>query len=232
MKKAILFDLGNTLAAYHTSAEWPAILERCIGEVQDELRRRGLLRLSPEEVWAGVRKESREVTDYRVLPMEERLMRVFQLDLPPDSPLIMALCRRFIRPIVTTARLYDDTLPVLQQLTARGVRMGLISNAPWGTPSVLWHEEVGRLGLIPYLEAVVICTDVGWRKPAPQIFQYALAQLGVTPDECLLVGDDTRWDIVGARAVGMEALLIERHDPILHPEERPIRNLYELLERL
>lgn len=36
MRKAILFDLGNTLAAYYTSAEWPAILERCIGEVQDE----------------------------------------------------------------------------------------------------------------------------------------------------------------------------------------------------
>jgi HAD superfamily hydrolase (TIGR01509 family) len=60
------------------------------------------------------------------------------------------------------------------------------------------------------VDDVVLCGEVGWRKPAPQIFEAAAAKLGLRPTECVFVGDDVRWDIEGSRAVGMRAVLIDR----------------------
>lgn len=62
-----------------------------------------------------------------------------------------------------------------------------------------------------YLELVdetVFCVDVGWRKPAPQIFEHTLARLGVAAYRALFVGDDLRWDVEGARRSGIAPVLL------------------------
>jgi putative hydrolase of the HAD superfamily len=56
----------------------------------------------------------------------------------------------------------------------------------------------------------VLFGDVGWRKPARQIFDYAAARLHRQPNECVFVGDDLLWDIAGSSAVGMHPILIDR----------------------
>ena len=87
------------------------------------------------------------------------------------------------------------------------------------------------MGLIEHVDALVFCSDVGWRKPDPRVFQFVLEKLEVTPQECLFVGDDPKWDLVGPRAVGIEAALIDRRGVLEVPEEDPIRSLDELAER-
>jgi putative hydrolase of the HAD superfamily len=72
------------------------------------------------------------------------------------------------------------------------------------------------LGLSDAVDAVVLCGDVGWRKPAPDIFRNAVSKLGCEPAECIFVGDDLRWDIEGSAAVGMRPILIDRDGR--HPE--------------
>jgi HAD superfamily hydrolase (TIGR01509 family) len=232
MKTTVLFDLGGTLAGYYTRAEFPPILERAIGEVCGYLAEEGLLHDDAASRWERVRAEDHEDADHRVRPLGERLLRIFQLDLAPTSPRVADLCARFMQPIFALACLYEDTVEVLDDLTARGVRMAVVTNTPWGSPAALWHGEIERLGLARHIETVVSCAEVGWRKPAPPIFQRALAKLNVSAKECLFVGDDPRWDIAGPRAVGIDALLIERGEPLRHPEERPIRSLRELWSRL
>jgi FMN phosphatase YigB (HAD superfamily) len=65
-------------------------------------------------------------------------------------------------------------------------------------------------------DCVVFCGDVGWRKPAPEIFQFAAERLGVSCSNTAFVGDDLKWDIQGSEAVGMRAVLIDRDNR--HPE--------------
>ncbi len=210
MSPAVLFDLGNTLAAYYHPSEFQPILTEAIGSVRDELSRRGLCEVSLEAAVAAAVTENREAADHRFSPMIDRLERIFQVALAHDPSLAEAACERFLGPIFAVGRVYDDTLPTLAQLRSAGVRLGIVSNAPWGSPPELWRRELQRLGLSAAVDVVVLCGDVGWRKPAPDIFHYALRQLGCQAAECMFVGDDLRWDIEGSAAVGMRPMLIDR----------------------
>jgi putative hydrolase of the HAD superfamily len=210
MTAAVLFDLGNTLAAYYHASEFQPILTAAIGAVRDELSGRGLSTVSLESAMAAAVAENREAADFKFAPMIERLERIFQLPLAHDVSLAQTTCKRFLAPIFAIGRVYDDTLPTLARLRAAGVRTAIVSNAPWGSPPGLWRGELQRLGLLGAVDAVVLCGDVGWRKPAPDIFHHALRALGCRPAESLFVGDDLRWDVEGSAAVGMRPVLIDR----------------------
>ena len=228
MKNVILFDLGDTLLQYYTRAEFPEILRQAITEVQDYLRQEDLLNVSSKSVWRRVEEENHEAEDHSVRPLEDRLSRIFQLDSPTDK-IIMTACRHFMRPISAIAYLYEDVLPVLQELGAMGIRRVIVSNTPWGCPANLWREEIARLDLDKYVDAAFFCRDVGWRKPARQIFDYVLEKLSVGPQDCIFVGDNPRWDVMGPRAVGIEAILIDRRGALQDIEKKPIKSLYDVL---
>jgi putative hydrolase of the HAD superfamily len=233
MKNAILFDLGNTLVQYYVKSEFPAILAQAISEVQEFLREKDLLSVSPQLVWQRVKDENYEIQDHRVRPLGERLRRIFQLEASTEfHDLEMALCRRFLKPTFARSRRYQDTLPMLRELKSRGFKVAIVSNTPWGSPANLWREEIARHGLSEHMDVVVFCTDIGWRKPAQQIFEYTLERLQVLPQHCVFVGDNPVWDLMGPRAVGIEAILIDRPGVMRKVREDPIRNLHELWDRL
>ncbi len=232
-KNAVLFDLGGTLARYYDRSEWPGVLQQAISQVHDYLRGQGLLRRSVAEVRRGVRDENYESRNHRVRPLEKRLARIFQLDESPRSDdLVAEMCRRFMKPIFALGHQYDDVLPVLQELRSRGLTTAVVSDCPWGSPAHLWREEIERFELHRYMDAIVFCTDVGWRKPAKRIFSFALDKLQALPRQCIFVGDDPRWDLVGPRRVGIDPVLIDRRGLNQYPGQHPIKTLHELLDRL
>ena len=232
MAEAILFDLGNTLVRYFDRGEFPAILRAGILGVRDTLEERGMQRLDVEAMWEGVRTEDHEAKDHRVRPLEGRLARIFRLEPGELAGVAGELCCRFTTPIFARGRCYEDTLPTLQALRAGGYRLAVVSNTPWGSPGALWREELKRLGLDRWFDAVIFCTDAGWRKPAPPIFRLAVDQLLVEPQDCLFVGDDPRWDLAGPQALGMETCLIDRQGAGLDAGGACIRNLHELMALL
>lgn len=111
-------------------------------------------------------------------------------------------------------RAYDDVGPALQRLKDAGVRTGIISN--WDSRLVgLLHG----LGLAPHLDTILSSADVALRKPDPRIFELACERLGVKPAQAVHVGDHHYADIVGATAVGMTAVLIDRHNSVPDDEQ-------------
>ncbi len=104
-------------------------------------------------------------------------------------------------------RAYDDVLPALTRLKAAGIKTGIISN--WDTRLV---KVLEGLGLSAHLDTVISSADVALRKPDPRIFELACARLEVSPGDAVHVGDHHYADIVGATAVGMTAVLIDRHN--------------------
>lgn len=230
-KNTILFDLGGTLAQYYDLSEFPSILDQGIKEAQLYLDKKGLLGVTPEIVAARVREEDHESQDYHSRPLEERLTRIFGLETPAGE-LLIGMCERFMAPIFARGRCYDDTIPTLKELRSRGLRTAIVSNTSWGSPAVLWRAEIRRLGLDSYMDSVVLDRDVGWRKPSKRIFEFAMKNLDVFPGDCLFVGDEPRWDLTGPRAVGIEAVLIDRKGIMVGVQEQPIRNLHELTLRL
>ncbi len=102
-------------------------------------------------------------------------------------------------------RPYPDAEPALRDLGSRKVRRIVVSNWDISLQTVL-----ERCGLASELDGVVSSASAGARKPDPAIFERALALAGCQPAEALHVGDTPEEDLDGARAAGIEALLIDR----------------------
>jgi putative hydrolase of the HAD superfamily len=229
MKNVILFDLGNTLIRYYERSEFPEILRESITNVYNYLNLEG--KTNFQDVWQRVKDEDHESKDYQVRPLEGRLTRIFELVDPPEG-FMMDLCRCFMNPIFSRSRIYDDTPASLSDLKAQGLRIAIVSNTAWGSPAELWRDEIKRFNLHKYVDFSVFCRDVGWRKPSERIFEFTLKKMNVSPEQCIFVGDDPRWDIIGPRNVGIEAILIDRRGVFQNIEEQRITSLRELCDRL
>jgi putative hydrolase of the HAD superfamily len=99
--------------------------------------------------------------------------------------------------------LYEDTMPVLDHLRTRGVAIGLVSNTSRDLDAFVGHFELD-------VDAWISSRVHGKVKPSPTIFRAALELLGVEPGAAAMVGDSLLDDIEGARALGMQAFLIDR----------------------
>ena len=96
-----------------------------------------------------------------------------------------------------------DTSEALARLRDAGIRLGVVSNSDGRV-----EEALVAAGLRDYFDVVLDSALVGVEKPDPAIFRAALDALGVAPAEALYVGDLYEVDVVGARAAGMDAVLL------------------------
>jgi len=103
--------------------------------------------------------------------------------------------------------LYDDVAPVLRELAARGLKIGLISNSHRCLASFQEHFELRGL-----ITAAVSSSEHGYMKPHPSIFEAALTLAGAEAGTSMMVGDSVAHDIDGARRVGMRGVLMHRSD--------------------
>lgn len=100
---------------------------------------------------------------------------------------------------------FDDTIPALAALQGEGYKLGVLTNL---------RRDIGelcrRLGLAPYLDFCINAEEAGAEKPHAPIFLAALERVSVDPGEAVHVGDQFESDILGARAVGITGVLIDR----------------------
>lgn len=119
------------------------------------------------------------------------------------------LARR-VRPIYCNLarwRLFDDTLPALDDLSARGWTHLIVSNH---VPELA--EFAAALALDARVAAIFNSATVGYEKPHPQIFREALAFVG-NGGPVWMVGDNYHADVLGAAAVGVPGILVRQpHD--------------------
>ena len=99
--------------------------------------------------------------------------------------------------------LRSDARTTLQEIKARGLKTGVITDCPPELPA-LWSE----LGLADLIDTPVFSSVVKVRKPDPRIYMLACERLAVAPEDCLFVGDGGSRELSGAEAVGMTALCI------------------------
>jgi putative hydrolase of the HAD superfamily len=99
--------------------------------------------------------------------------------------------------------LYEDVFPVLDELRAHGLKLGLVSNGARNLDEFVLHHRLE-------VDAALGSRSHGWTKPHPSIFEAVLARLAVEPPEAAMVGDSYEDDLEGARSLGMRAFLIDR----------------------
>jgi putative hydrolase of the HAD superfamily len=118
---------------------------------------------------------------------------------------------------------FEDTVPALQALKARGKQLGIISN--W-SPNC--EPLLRNLGLADFFDFFVVSGILGIEKPDPRIFHAAIQISGHAVSELVYVGDSIFHDVEGARSVDMDAFLIDRANRYPQFEGARLRDLREL----
>lgn len=216
--EAVTFDVGNTLIT-----TWPSV-----GHVYAEIAAcHGCVGVSPEvfeQRFRALWPERLHLTETRA-GWEEVVDEVFEglVDIPPSRSFFPEIYDRFAQADVW--RIYDDVWPTLDRLAAQGLRLAVLSN---------WDDRLRdllrRLRLDIRFETIVVSSEIGHAKPAPEIFAEAIARLGLPASHILHIGDNAEADLYGARAAGLHALQILR--TAADSDADHVRSLLELPERL
>ncbi len=232
--QAVLFDMGGTLIDYPLPS-WPVMAGRCMQGVFSGLVLGNESSLPPAAtVPDAAHAPSRRPSDpagalpYRITMALRRVVRsVSGLTLP-------TLGEMCARPIVAEGHLVPGARETLAVLRARGYRLGLVSNTPWGSPDYLWRGQLERFGLARFFEVTCFSSDVGFRKPDPRIFRAALKALDVPAGRAVFIGDEPEADIGGAHAAGLGSVWVDRHhcDPPDPAADVTIRHLADLRHHL
>lgn len=224
--RAVLFDLGNTLVGYYESAEFPAVLRRCL-RLCSEARGWSGDAGREEALFERALRLNQERSDFAVRALGERLRELFDPQGVLDDLALGRLGAAFMKPIFELARPCPQAPIVLESLRRRGVKTAIVSNTPWGSSASEWRTELARHGLLDSVDAVVFCVDVGWRKPHRAPFDRALTLLDVAPTDAVFVGDDPRWDVIGAQNAGLRPVLLG--SPARTPGLETIQNLEDVI---
>lgn len=137
--------------------------------------------------WRELVLRTMEAGGYRIDPFDHYFKVVYQA---------------FARP--GAWELWPDVPLIITELTRLRIRIGVISNFDRRLYDVLAH-----LGIRESFEHVIISSEIGVRKPALRIFREAAQRFNVDVSEILHVGDELDSDFAGARAAGLDALLVD-----------------------
>jgi putative hydrolase of the HAD superfamily len=131
-----------------------------------------------------------------------------------DRALLRSMSDALGSQVVQGARLLDDAAEVIQTL-AESYRLGVVSNYPHG-PVVAASLE--RFDLLKHFKVIVVSSDTGWMKPHGECYAPALAALPAPPGKTLMVGDDLRNDVKGAKALGLYTAWIAPNATTIDPD--------------
>lgn len=217
----LFFDAGNTLV--HVNME----------VVSQTLARHGIRR-TPDELWGGEYRVRRILDTPRIVRSTddaarwriyfETLLRECGAFRPEAAEAVLRELEAYHRRNNLWEVVPQEVPEVLQALRGR-FPLGVISNSN-GTV----REKLRRVGLAGYFDLIVDSHEEGVEKPDPRLFQIALERSGAAPGRSVHVGDLYHVDVVGARAAGMKALLL---DPGGVHADKPvprIRSLRDLLK--
>jgi putative hydrolase of the HAD superfamily len=117
----------------------------------------------------------------------------------------------------------EGAVATVRALKEAGHRLGVVSNAEGRVERDL--DGAGYAGLF---EAVIDSHVVGVEKPDPKIFRIAMERMEIAPETAIFLGDVPAVDIAGARAAGLTAVLLDRHDLYPDVEAPRLRSIGEL----
>lgn len=207
---AVLFDLDDTLLDRQSFAR--SIVRTCerIAERVPELDANRLRRANAavfQEYWPQIAKpwtdgvlSGRDVT-------RETWRRTLLACGCDDEELVQFAWQTHDRLALESYLLYDDAQSMLASLQEANIRLGPVTNGAPDTQRV----KLQVLGIEPLFRAIIVSGELGIAKPAPRVFEAALAQLEVEPAAACHVGDNLTADVAGANAAGLASVWINRH---------------------
>jgi HAD superfamily hydrolase (TIGR01509 family) len=219
--KAVFFDVGDTLILGHPKYWlWPVLKAKNLAHKADLT-----------DLQQGMHSAYKHYADNHMQANDEaRAMQFWyafhhkildSIRLGPYTEEIAAYLRLHWRspgvwPLTPQAK------EVLRALKNQGLKLAVVSNWDWTLPGVL-----GATGLDFYFDYVAVSALEGHAKPSPKLFEIALNQLKLAPEQVLHIGDSPD-DIEGAKAAGIQPILFDAYGK----NPGALHNLGQLLQQV
>ncbi len=199
--RAVLFDAGHTLLEMDYAAVTSALAARGHAVTQEAVtaaERRARIRLDHEQAAQPTRARTGGGRYVRYL------LEALGITDTGEQRAVAEWRRAFNLPVGLCHRADAEAVDALQRVRAAGLATGVISNS---NGSVRFALE--QAGLAAHLDFIIDSTVVGIAKPDPRVFHLGLQEAGAAPAEAVYVGDSYFVDVLGAREVGMGAVLFD-----------------------
>ncbi|MFL7794215.1 MAG: HAD family hydrolase [Anaerolineae bacterium] len=225
LPKAILLDLDDTIIALSGSADpcWRQVCGRFSGRFSVQVDGRtpqalfDAIKESRAWFWSDSQRHQRWRMDL-VAARREIVARAFDR-LGVEAPeLANEVADTFSRERDAGIYLLPGATEALRHFRQQGVRLGLVTNGMADSQ----RRKIGRFGLASFFDCIVIEGEFGAGKPDGRVYAYALAQLGVQPEEVWMVGDNLEWDVAGPQRTGIKGIWIDLAGSGL-PEDSAVR---------
>lgn len=227
--RAVFLDIGDTVIRPEPS--WEAIYSIVFGELGVDVSLSDLhdaLRRAYHHGGWGLQDgfdPTPETSYRRTVEIDAAAIAELGIGPMPDA-FYRRLSELFLEP--TSWHVFPDAVATIDALRSRGLVIGAVSNWVWTLPELLASLDLARR-----FDFVAASARVGFEKPNPGIFHYALGQAGVEAGEAIHVGDHLDADVQGAHLLGIGAVLIDRRGRFdtgdVPPEVPIIASLDELL---
>ena len=198
--RAVTYDCWGTLLK---DRDWKGAWKKRLGALSaflhiDEAEADALLK----DAWARHEEAWKQVESFGAGRMAAHCLEARGVS---DDDSLQALTKEFEEASLEVGvEAVEGARDTLVALRAAGTRIGLICDTGL-TPGRVVRQMLEENGLAEHIEVMCFSDEVGVPKPGSEIFEKALAGLGVNPPEAIHVGDLRRTDIQGARNIGMHA---------------------------
>lgn len=226
----LIFDLYGTLLDIHTEKNYTVWEKAAIyfgfygaqysgAELEHEFRR-------TLEAWLAEAGKSED--SFPDIPYEQVMAALFQAKgVRKNADALGFHAAQVFRILcIDYIRLYPNVLEALEKLRQKGYRLWLLSNAQ----RVFTEYELRHLGLGEQLDGIYLSSDCGCCKPDTRFYHALIEEQNLDPAKCLMIGNDRKTDIAGAKAAGFATLYMHTNltprdqteaDPSLQPGQAP-----------
>lgn len=231
MRKAVFFDLDNTLYSYDNADDM----------AQRSLNRFCARQFGLSEEFTG--RRIHEIMDQLIGEMgwkqaatHDRLIRFsrFLQDIgQPVFPYAGMMYETYWDTLIQSMTPEKGVYRFLEELKRRGYYVACATNML----SWIQYRKVRKLGMGGLLEDLITSAEVCTEKPDPEFFRFCVKKAGFQPDECVYIGDNYRLDVLGSREAGLYGILYQtaelaaRHEGA-EPGAAVIRDYSELEKNL
>jgi len=204
-----IFDFYGTLVDIHTDEDREELWQT----LAEEFAPKGLI-ASPEELRLSYQQLVDEEENRMSLLHPDGngeicLDRVFaglfrDREMSEEDPLVREVGRRFRELSLDHLRPYEGAARLLNSLRESGKRVWLLSNAQ----RIFTAHEIELAGLADCFDGIYLSSDHGVKKPSPDFFRILLTEREIRPEQAVMIGNDGRCDIGGAKSVGLASVYL------------------------
>ena len=208
IKKAVLFDLDNTLYDYDICHEKGLFESYNVIKNDFNLSFHDFCKL-----YDNVRSEThKELDGYssshnRIIYFQKL---IFSLKSDFDSKKILNLYESYYEGFFKNMKLFDSVEDLFIKLNQNNIKIGVVTNLN----SLIQFKKVDHLDISKYIDNIVTSEESSREKPHSSIFLLALNKLNVRPKDVIMVGDSIEHDIIGSNSLKIDSILFDKNSDL------------------